>query len=212
MTGERTADQTGGATVTVAGGDVLVLTGTTGSGKSTCCRTLAQAARAAGLRVHGLTTTVEVADGGAERWVEDLNGGERRLLGRPTSPEAIAAGSPRWQLSDAALAWSDVILRAACPTDLLIIDEVGPVELLHRRGVLAGVEHAMTGPYRLAVVVVRPWLVPRFRQLFPTPPAELVDVVDTATLEARLAGLVAAHQADAAGAGQKPVQTVGATS
>jgi nucleoside-triphosphatase THEP1 len=197
MTPDRTRTETSAAPDGAACGRLLVLTGAPGSGKTTRCRELAETARAAGLLVRGLAATVEPGEGGAERWLEDLGSGERRLLGRQAPPEVVAGGGPQWQLNDAALAWSNAILSDAGPSDLLIVDEVGPVELLHRRGALAGVERALARPYRLAVVVVRPWLVPRFLQLFPVPPAEIVDIGAATVLSAGLADLLRADPANA---------------
>ena len=157
-------------------GRLVVLTGEPGSGKTHRCREVVTAARAAGVVVRGAVTVDERGDAGVERWLEDLRGGERMLLGRMASPQAIASGGPRWLLSEAALDWCNAFLSEACPADLLIVDEVGPVELIHKRGALAGVRCALAGPYGVAVVVVRPWLVPRFQELFPYPPAEVVDV------------------------------------
>jgi len=174
-------------------GRLLVLTGEPGSGKSTRCRQVARAAREAALVVHGVVGTDETAAGGVERWLEDLRSGERILLGRMATPEAIAAGAPRWALDDAALERCDAILRAACPADLLVIDEVGPIELLQQRGAATGVRHALTGPYDVALVVVRPSLVPRFLELFPELSAEVVEVLDDSVF-GRLAAAVIARE------------------
>lgn len=169
----------------------LVLTGPPGSGKTTQCRRLATAARRRGLVVHGLLTA---SSSPAERSLEDMGSGACRLLAREAPPAAVAAGGPRWELDDGALAWGDDVLRGACPADLLIVDEVGPVELLHRRGWLGGVEAALAGSYGMAVAVVRPWLVPRFLQLFPDFRQDIVDLADPGSgrlLDARLEALTA---------------------
>jgi nucleoside-triphosphatase THEP1 len=141
-----------------------------------------RAAREAGLVVRGVVTCDEPAVDGVRRWLEDLRSGERTLLGRTATLEAIAAGAPRWTLEDAALSRCDAILAAACPADLLVIDEVGPLELLQQRGAAAGVRRALSGPYDVALVVVRPLLVPRFLELHPGPAAEVVDVQDAGAL------------------------------
>ena len=164
-------------------GRLLVLTGEPGSGKSTRCRQVTEAAREAGLAVGGVVTLDEPIAGGTERRLQDVRTGERVLLGRTAPPEEIASGAPRWALDDAALEWCAAVLERACPADLLVIDEVGPVELVQRRGALPGVRCALCGPYGLAVVVVRPWLVSRFLELFPQPLAEVVDVRHAARLD-----------------------------
>lgn len=171
-------------------GRLLVLTGEPGSGKSTCCRHVVRAAREAGLVVRGVVADDEPAGGATRRRLEDLRSGERFLLARAARPEAIAAGAPRWTLSDAALDRCDAILARACPADLLVIDEIGPVELVQRRGTLAGVRRALSGPYGVALVVVRPWLVPRFGEQFPSPAPEVVDVREAGALGRLLATVV----------------------
>lgn len=183
------------------GGDdppqVVVLTGVPGTGKTTRCRELAAEASARGLLVRGLTAAIEPGPCGMERWAEDLGSGRRRLLARAAPDADVAAGQPRWRLRDDALAWADTVLRDACPADLLIVDEVGPVELLHRRGTLAGVRQALAGSYGLAVVVVRPWLVPRFLELFAPLSAEVVDVERIELLHGHLERLIARHRREA---------------
>jgi nucleoside-triphosphatase THEP1 len=155
-------------------GALVVCCGDSGAGKTTWCREMVAAARSQELTVAGLVTWLEPRAGGGCRWVEDLAGGERRLLGRedPNVPRDPDAG--RWGLSDETLAWGDAVLRAAGPVDLLIVDELGPVELLHGRGWRGGAAAALAGPSRLAVVTVRPLLLPQLRELLAGRPHALI--------------------------------------
>jgi nucleoside-triphosphatase len=171
-------------------GRLFVLTGGPGAGKSTRCRQVVRAAREAGLVVRGVVQADEPVPGGVERRLEDLRTGARFLLGRAAPPEAVAAGVPRWTLEDAALERCAAILHAACPADLLVIDEVGPLELVHDRGAMAGVRAALAGPCDIALVVVRPWLVRRFRQVFPEPAADVIDVCEEGAFGRLLAAIV----------------------
>lgn len=168
---------------------VLVVTGSPGEGKTTRCRRLVQEARGAGLMVRGVLT-FDTPDGtSVVRWLEDLGSGERMVLGRKAPLGQTAVGAPRWSLDEAALARCEAILMGACPTDVLVIDEVGPVELLHQRGSLAGVVQALQGPYGVAIVVVRPWLVSRFLKIVPDGRATVLHARDDGAFDDPFADL-----------------------
>ena len=61
----------------------------------------------------------------------------------------------------AAVAWGVALLDAACPCDILIIDEIGPLEMDRGEGWANALEVLRRGRYRLAVAAVRPSLVDR---------------------------------------------------
>ena len=159
-----------------------MVTGPSGSGKTTACGRLVSAGLERGLAVSGLLTVVERTDGGAARWAQDLRGGQRRLLARQV--ESRRTGSLRWRFSSEGLLWGDQVLAAACPTDVLVIDEVGPLELLHGSGWRRGVLVALAGRFRLAVVAVRPALVSPMLELA----RPLVGEAEVVTLESGTPG------------------------
>ena len=168
-----------------------MVAGPSGSGKTTTCGRVVSASPQRGLSVSGLVTWVERTDGGVERWVQDLRSSQRRLLAREAETQRM--GSPRWRFSSEGLLWGDQILAAACPTDVLVIDEVGPLELLHGSGWRRGVLLALAGPFRLAVVAVRPPLVSHLLELVGPLASEAVLVTpgresrDTSALDCVLA-------------------------
>jgi nucleoside-triphosphatase THEP1 len=148
-----------------SGGRLIALVGSSGSGKTTACLELVAAAGAVGLPVAGLVTTMERRPAGARRWVRDLRTGRRRLLATVAESEEVTAGMSAWRLSASALEWGDRALATACPAELLVIDELGPLELEQAAGWRRGAEIALAGPYGLAVVSVRPALLEAFRAL-----------------------------------------------
>jgi len=136
-----------------AGSTIVVLSGESGCGKTTLCAQVAALARARGLAVAGVLTPPRLAAGrkvGLD--VADLRTGQRRPLA-----EAVAATDGP--------AWGTKILRRATPCDLLVVDELGPLELLRGQGWTVGLDLLRAGRYRLALVVVRPELLARLPEL-----------------------------------------------
>ncbi len=138
---------------------LIVLTGESGSGKTTLCARLAAELQARGRDVAGVLTLPRFDSGekiGME--VADLRTGARVALAERAAPGAGTA-TLRWRFDDAALARGERILRAAVPCDVLIVDELGPLELIHQQGWCVAFDLLTTQQYRHALVVVRPHLV-----------------------------------------------------
>ena len=75
--------------------------------------------------------------------------------------------TPRWQFIPETVSWSNDLLREIGRCDLLIIDELGPLEFLRGEGLMAGMRLVDNGNYRVACVVVRSSLVPKALQRWP---------------------------------------------
>jgi nucleoside-triphosphatase THEP1 len=75
----------------------------------------------------------------------------------PPEQESISIG--RWVFDPGTLDWANRVLAAAPPCDLLIVDELGPLELTRGEGLKAAFEVIPQGRYQLAVAVIRPELV-----------------------------------------------------
>lgn len=167
-------------------GALAILTGPSGSGKTTLCRELAAAARSGGRDVAGVLCPA-VFEGTCKTGIAvvDLRGGGTRALARRREPgPAEATARRRWVFDDAALAWGDARLAAATPCDLLVVDELGPLELDEGRGWTAGIAAIDSGAYHAAIVVVRPALLERARARWPL--AAIADAAAPGT-RARLA-------------------------
>ena len=160
--------------------DDLRAHGRRGSGKSiVCARWPATLPR--GLDVAGILTERSEAGQGAARRVVDLRSGESRPFGsqdrrgaaqpRPGPTGEAGAGAPAWRAAtpdpltpgweydSGVFAWANEVLRRATPCDLLVVDEVGPLELLGGRGWAAALEVLRARDFGAALVVCRPGLL-----------------------------------------------------
>ncbi len=143
---------------------LVLITGVSEAGKTTWCRALIERALARGLRPRGLISPA-VFDSGSKIAIDlvDITSGERKRLAerRPAdqSPAVHGKRTHNWLFSDPVLAWGNAVLLNLPPTDLLIIDELGPLELLENDGLTSGLKLIAEGQYRLACVVVRPSLL-----------------------------------------------------
>jgi hypothetical protein len=147
---------------------LFILTGWREAGKTTLCRRLAQAARQAGWGVAGLLSPARFENGvktGIE--VLDLRSDEHRLLASCTPGEIAGLQLGKWYMDPNALMWGNQVLQHATPCDILIIDELGPLEFDQQAGWSAGFPAIEQGLYRGALVVIRPEYLSRAQDRWP---------------------------------------------
>lgn len=166
---------------------VYLVCGDRGAGKTTFCQVLIEAARISGPDRHiaGILS-LKVMGAGGQTAIDalDLATGRRRRLARRARPQTPAEGpvTLHWQFGADVLAWGDGLLRAATPCDLLVVDELGPLEFEYGQGWTSGLAAVDGAAYGAAVVVVRPGLLtpalrrwPRSHEVRITNPAEAGD-------------------------------------
>jgi nucleoside-triphosphatase THEP1 len=143
-----------------ADGTLALLTGGRGAGKSRWCEALARAARDAGLAVAGLVSPPVLA--GSEKTgidLLDVASGERRRLAERARADLPGTEGLGWRFDPEALSFGNALLSRVDTCDLLLVDELGPLELGRGSGLTAAFALLDSRRYRLAVVVVRPALV-----------------------------------------------------
>jgi ABC-type cobalamin/Fe3+-siderophores transport system ATPase subunit/nucleoside-triphosphatase THEP1 len=157
----------------------LVVTGARGSGKSRWCAALVAAARARGLRVAGVASPA-VLEAGHKVAIDlvDLRDESRRRLAEVRRADEPGTATERWRFDEEALAWGNAALRAAAaaPIDLLVVDELGPLEFVRGIGFTEGLAALDAGRFAVACAVVRPALVDEALRRWPD--ATVVDVED----------------------------------
>ncbi len=133
---------------------IIVLTGERGVGKSTVCREAVALAQAKEYACGGIITVTQ-PDG--ELDVLDVGSGETRRLTRPPDAKpAIVQG--RFRFDPDTMDWGNEALTHATPCQLLVVDELGPLELERQRGWRKAFD-VLQRNFALALVVVRPELV-----------------------------------------------------
>lgn len=148
---------------------VVLITGGRGVGKTTLCGRAVELARAAGHSCGGLLT--RTARGGG-RVVVDVRTGDARPL--TVTEGGVAIGC--YRLDPAALTWGEGVLARAVPCDLLVVDELGPLEVERGEGWTKAFDLLRTGSFRLALVVVRPELVAEVLRRLELSPSAVVEV------------------------------------
>ncbi len=148
---------------------VRLVTGERGAGKTRWCEGAIASARAAGHSVRGLLSPgLFVAGKKAGILVRDIHSSAERHLASPHVPSGADA-KRLWDFHDEAMAWANERLRMAGPCHTLLVDEVGPMELVENRGWTALWPVLRDGGFTQAILTVRPTLLEtckeRIRQL-----------------------------------------------
>ena len=138
---------------------LFVITGARGAGKTAFCARIVEAAREAGWKAAGiLSHPVFEGDTRTAIEAEDLRTGARRTLARRVAADEATLPTPgtkHWSFDPAAIDWANSVLEAAPPADLLIVDELGPLEFERNAGWQKGLAAVDSRQYAIALVVVR---------------------------------------------------------
>lgn len=140
--------------------EIWIITGTRGAGKTTLCQRLVNSARQAGWQVSGLLSPALVEEGAKTGiLVQDLRSGEQRRLASVNHGQAAQLATTGWVFDPDSMTWGQSVFESACPTDLLMVDELGPLEMLRGQGWTAALQALDEGKFRLALVIIRPELL-----------------------------------------------------
>lgn len=147
---------------------IIVVSGGRGAGKTTLCQRTAEAAFARHTDTAGLLSPAR-CDAGVKTGINvtDLRSEESRLLASKLAGEVKGFSIGPWTFDDQVYAWAGGRLALADPSQLLIIDELGPLEFEQNKDWSVGLRLLEQGRYDLALVVVRPECMNLFTQRFP---------------------------------------------
>ena len=97
----------------------------------------------------------------------DLKTDLQQQMARARRPDEESSFSLNWIFDKDQLNRGNEILKEALPCDLLVIDELGPLELLHGQGWQAGIKVLESRDYRLGLLVIRPELLKEAQKRWP---------------------------------------------
>ena len=156
----------------------VVLTGPPNRGKTRAILELAELLRNAGIPVVGFAQPGEFEIGSKVGFrIRDLATGEERPLASIGEPSTGFYGT-RFKFSEEGFALGRIALGRAQPGSVLVIDEIGPIEL-RGEGHMAAVREALQQPGLLGTVfVVRKALVPSMLAAVDASDAVVVHIED----------------------------------
>lgn len=139
---------------------LLLVTGPRGSGKTLWCMDLVGRAHARGLNLCGLISpSIFLNDRKIGIGLKDLHSGEQHRLAYRKGDEDGDIQTQDWQMVAETLEWGNSVLEHVKTCDLFILDEIGPFELEHGIGLMAGLDIIDNARDFPCVVVIRPSLM-----------------------------------------------------
>ena len=162
---------------------LYIISGERQAGKTTFCRKIIEAAKTVGWQTGGVLSPAVFSEGKKIAIdLLDLKTGLQQQMARTRRPDENTSFSLNWVFEKTQLTRGNEILKTAAPCDLLVIDELGPLELLHGQGWQAGLKTLANKNYRLGLLVIRPELLKEAQQRWPD--AEVICITQTNNNEA----------------------------
>ncbi len=140
-------------------GDISIVSGSVGSGKTTFCNSVIEAIKDTAQGTWTITGILAPAVLAEDTKIGidalDLTSGERRRLAQRLTDSSAGIRTQRWSMDRGTIDWCNQVLRKSTPCDLLVVDELGPLEFERDEGFREGLTALDSGQYRAALVVVR---------------------------------------------------------
>jgi nucleoside-triphosphatase THEP1 len=136
--------------------NLVVLYGPPETGKSSYLEQLVQYYRTLGLEVRGLISPAIIYENiktGIR--AKDISTGETRFLAAKRPVPLTDNSKLGYVFNEQTVAWGNEVLSASVPTEVLIIDEIGPLELKLNKGWTNALDCIRRRSYQLAIVVLR---------------------------------------------------------
>jgi len=141
-------------------GDIILITGGRGTGKSTLCKHVIESAKSKGWQAGGLLSLARL-ECGEKVGIDVINvaTGVSYPLAWKNQGQAAELSTHAWVFDPERMAWGNQVFQEVLPCDLLIVDELGPLEFMRNQGWLNALPVIESKKYKLALVVIRPELI-----------------------------------------------------
>lgn len=147
---------------------IFILSGMREIGKTTLLLRLIEQAHQLNIQTTGVISPA-VFENGKKISIDllDVKNGNKKDLATLRQSESLGIVTDHWSFLTESLHWGNEILGESTPCDLLIVDELGPIELERGQGWQNGIKAINSGEYRAAVIVIRPELLTTAIRLWP---------------------------------------------
>ena len=139
---------------------IWLVSGGRGSGKTTFCLMMKERACNAGWKTAGILSPAFLQNGiKTGIAAQDAGSGEQRLMAVIDAQPAFTLQVGKWRFDPDVVAWGSQVLADSSPCDLLMVDELGPLELIHGAGWHEALDVIKHGVHRHCLAVIRPELL-----------------------------------------------------
>ncbi|HET59715.1 MAG TPA: hypothetical protein ENN32_05045 [Chloroflexi bacterium] len=148
--------------------NLVVLYGPPETGKTSYLEQLVQYYHTLGLEVRGLVSPAILYENiktGIR--AKDISTGETRFLAAKRPVPLTDTNKLGYVFNEQTVAWGNEVLSSSVPTEVLIIDEIGPLELKLNKGWTNALNCIRERSYQLAIVVLRESLHDEVRNKWP---------------------------------------------
>ncbi len=148
---------------------ITILTGGRGAGKTRACQSIVEQARVKGWSIAGVLCPA-VFENGVKTAIDmlDLSTGIQSQLAVTLKQKTGEIITDHWDFRADVLSHGNGILGSIGQCDLLIVDELGPLEFYRKKGWVKAFDTIARGEFKRAVVVIRPELIEEARTLWPS--------------------------------------------
>jgi nucleoside-triphosphatase THEP1 len=161
-------------------GKLWIISGEIGAGKTILCGALIDAFRTLDWNVTGLRSPA-IMQAGVKTGiaVENLRTGElRQLAVSDYKPDGLDDDPIHWTFDPDVMDWSNQVFLDAVPTDLFVVDELGPLEMKKEMGWQKALQALDSRWYRQAILIMRPKLLELAKQRWPWGETVVIEHVD----------------------------------